>query len=35
VPGSGGDIRPGLFSIADEADDLLAACRRTQPLAKP
>lgn len=33
VPGSGGDIRPGLFFIADEADNLLAECRRTQPLA--
>lgn len=34
VPGPSGDIRPGLFSIADEADDLLAECRRTQPVAK-
>lgn len=32
VPQSSGDIRPGLFSIADEADDLLAECRRTQPV---
>lgn len=34
LPRSGGDIRQGLFAIADEADNLLAACRRTQPVAK-
>jgi hypothetical protein len=31
VPAGSGDIRPGLLLIADEADDLLANCRETQP----
>lgn len=30
-PGDG-DQRPGLFAIADEADNLLRDCRRTQPV---
>jgi hypothetical protein len=29
-----GDIRPGLLAIADEADDLLAAFRRRQPISR-
>lgn len=30
-----GDIRPGLLAIADEADDLLSAFRRRQPVTAP
>jgi hypothetical protein len=32
VPRGDADQRPGLFAIADEADDVLAKCRRTQPV---
>jgi hypothetical protein len=32
VPQGDDDQRPGLYAIADAADDLLAACRETQPV---